>query len=268
MRLVWLSDLHLDHLEQPARAALAQRVRSAGPDRVVVTGDITQAPRLERDLPWLPAAFGCPVDFVLGNHDYYRGSFATVHSAVREVADRTDGLCWLDEAPAGVVPLGERFGLLGCGGWGDGRLGSGSRCKLRLNDHVLIHDLAVLDHAQLYVRLGELGDAAAAHLRSNLPGALQRFAGGVVVATHVPPFRAACWHQGQISSAEWLPHFTCHAVGQVLVDVMTGHPDQQLIVLCGHTHGAGVARILPNLEVRTAGTDYGEPLVEGVLEMA
>jgi predicted phosphodiesterase len=34
---------------------------------------------------------------------------------------------------------------------------------------------------------------------------------------------------------------------------------QKLTVLCGHTHGAGVAQILPNLVVKTGGATYADP---------
>jgi len=64
---------------------------------------------------------------------------------------------------------------------------------------------------------------------------------------HVPPFRNACWHEGKISDDEYLPHFACKAVGDVLVDVMKKYPEGKLTVLCGHTYSKGVANILPNL---------------------
>lgn len=40
---------------------------------------------------------------------------------------------------------------------------------------------------------------------------------------HVPPFREASWHQGRISDDDWLPHFTCKAVGDVLREAMVAH---------------------------------------------
>jgi hypothetical protein len=48
--------------------------------------------------------------------------------------------------------------------------------------------------------------------------------------------------------------------------VMRAHPDRELLVLCGHTHGAGLAEVLPNLRVRTGGAAYGAPVVQRVLE--
>jgi hypothetical protein len=79
------------------------------------------------------------------------------------------------------------------------------------------------------------------------------------VLTHVPPFREACWYEGRISDDNWLPYFTCKAMGDVLTRVMRERPQKRMTVLCGHTHGAGEADILPNLHVRTGGAEYGRP---------
>ena len=86
-----------------------------------------------------------------------------------------------------------------------------------------------------------------------------------IVLTHVPPFRESCWHQGRISDDDWLPYFTCRAVGDALLEIMQARPDRDLTVLCGHTHGEGQAEILPNLRVWTGGADYGKPRVERIL---
>ncbi len=46
---------------------------------------------------------------------------------------------------------------------------------------------------------------------------------------------------------------------------MEAHPDREMTVLCGHTHGEGEAQILPNLKVLTGGAEYGKPKVQRVL---
>jgi hypothetical protein len=89
----------------------------------------------------------------------------------------------------------------------------------------------------------------------------------VVLLTHVPSFREACWHEGRISDDEWLPHMTCRAVGDVLLEIMRQHRDRQLTVLCGRTHSPGEARPLGNLPVFTGGAVYGRPAVERILEL-
>ena len=64
-----------------------------------------------------------------------------------------------------------------------------------------------------------------------------------------------------ISDDNYLPHFSCQVVGDVLHRTMKRFPDKQATVLCGHTHGAGKAQILPNLRVITGGAVYGRPEV-------
>jgi hypothetical protein len=97
-----------------------------------------------------------------------------------------------------------------------------------------------------------------------LPEALSRF-NNILLLVHVPPFKESCWHEGRISDDHWLPHFTCKAVGDVLTEIMAEHPDKQMTVLCGHTHGAGETDILPNLHVKTGGAVYGCPQIQEII---
>ena len=110
-----------------------------------------------------------------------------------------------------------------------------------------------------------LGDEAAAHIERCLPLALQSY-DHVYLLTHVPPFREACWYDGRLSDDEWAPHFTCMAMGTVIRDIMRKRTDQRLTVLCGHTHGSGVAHPLPNVTVETGGAEYGRPEVTRIWE--
>jgi len=128
----------------------------------------------------------------------------------------------------------------------------------------LIKELTGLSPQQRFVQLARLGDEAAAHFEKFLPQACEQFQ-NILMLMHVPPFRAACWHEGKISDDEYLPHFACKAVGDVLVDVMKKYPQCKLTVLCGHTHSNGVANILPNLYVKTGSAQYGRPRLQEML---
>ena len=130
----------------------------------------------------------------------------------------------------------------------------------------VIADLAWLGPAQRLAKLHELGDEAAGYFRRVLPQVLETYR-RVLLLTHVPPFREAAWHEGAISSDHWLPHMSCKAVGDVLAELMGQHPDVEMTVLCGHTHGRGEATIRENLRVVTGGAQYGKPGVGGVLEL-
>jgi len=132
-----------------------------------------------------------------------------------------------------------------------------------LNDFLRIRELTGLRDRELRRRLEALGDEAAAYLRGVVAEALG-WARHVVVATHVPPWREACWHDGAISGDDWLPFFSCKAVGDVLGDAMRAHGGARMTVLCGHTHGGGEAGILPNLRCLTGAAEYGAPVVRAI----
>lgn len=261
-RLAWMTDIHLNFLRPPEVDAFLDTLAGVDADAFLVSGDIGEAPDVAGHLAALDDRLRKPVHFVLGNHDYYRGDIAGVRAEmVRLCADRPT-LRYLSQT--GVVPLTEETCLVGHDGWGDGRLGDYFGSTVRLMDWKLIADLHGLDPAERLARLNALGDEAAAHLRQLLPDALARFR-RVLLLTHVPPFREACLYEGKVSDDNWLPGFTCKAVGDVLADAMRTAPTCEMTVLCGHTHGSGDVRVLPNLRVLIGGAKYGSPTVQRVL---
>jgi predicted phosphohydrolase len=263
MRVAWLTDIHLDHLPPERERVFLAAVAASAPEAVLVGGDITDARRLVPTLLRLGAAFDCPVYFVLGNHDYYGGSIQSVRAEVACLMLKEERLVWLNMA--GVVELTPSVGLVGHDGWADGRLGAYEASDVMLNDYLLIQELSGLGpHERLRV-LQALADQAAATIGKILPAALGRYS-HVVLLTHVPPFREACVYQGKISNDDWLPHFSSHAMGNVIRGIMLGHPERKLTVLCGHTHGAGECRPLENVTVLTGGAEYGNPVVQRVFE--
>jgi len=259
MRLAWVTDIHLNFLTDRAAEAFCAEIGETGTDAILVGGDIGEAPSLLRYLDLLEARIARPIYLVLGNHDFYGGSIQTVRAAVSRRCAGARWLTWLNERD--VIELTEDTGLIGHDGWADGRLGTGHGSRVELNDYHLIEDFDGVPLSARFARLRALGDEAAAHVRRVLPLALGRFR-RLIFLTHVPPFRAACWHEGRISDDDFLPHFTCKAVGDVLIDAMRAHPDQELLVLCGHTHGSGVVNVLPNLPVLTGGAEYGRPRIQ------
>jgi hypothetical protein len=54
-----------------------------------------------------------------------------------------------------------------------------------------------------------------------------------------------------------MPAFTCKAMGDVILEVAEANPGCNMTVLCGHTHGHGVADLLPNLRAYTGDAEYG-----------
>jgi Icc protein len=256
VRLAWLTDVHLNFLDAQARAGFAAQVAATDTTGVVITGDIGEADDFDALVEKVARAVARPVWFVLGNHDFYGGSIPEVRARASAIAAAT----WLPRA--GVVRLDAETALVGHDGWGDARLGDFAGSRVVLNDFVRIRELTGLRDRVLRRRLESLGDEAAAYLRAVVDEALG-WARHVVVATHVPPWREACWHEGAISADDWLPFFSCKAVGDALVEAMRGR-DARMTVLCGHTHGGGEAEIRPNLRCITGAAEYGAPVVRVV----
>jgi predicted phosphohydrolase len=263
-RFAWMTDVHLNFLEAVDVDQFLTSVAGTESDGVLLSGDIGEAPDVVPLLKAFADRLDRPIYFVLGNHDFYRGSIAGVREKVKLLCAACPNLCWLSNL--GVVAMTEQTALVGHDGWGDGRIGDYWGSSVSLNDWYLIEELAWLDQKERLAKLHSLGDEAAVHFRAVLPDALQRYR-NVLVVTHVPPFREACWYNGSISDEHWLPHFTCKAVGEVLAGAMAARNEKQMTVLCGHSHGKGEVRILPNLHVLTGGAQYGHPQVQRVLEV-
>ncbi len=257
MRLAWATDIHLDFASGSALEGFLASLVAAQPDAVLITGDIGESGTWAKHLQSIEDRVARPVWFVLGNHDYYR-------STIRAVRERAKPKRWL---PAhGAVLLSDATAMVGHDGWGDGRLGDYANSNVMLNDYLLIADLVFPNRFLRRDRLRQLGDEAAEHFRTWIPAAVQR-RDNILIATHVPPFRDACWHEGRISDDDWLPHFSCAAVGDALIDAADAYPEKKFTVLCGHTHGSGFAQMRPNLEVFTGGAEYGAPALQRVLEL-
>ncbi len=265
-RIAWLTDIHLNFLGTQQIEAFLDSVLAYKPDALIICGDTGEAHSIVPFLQRIAFHISKPVYFVLGNHDFYRSSIAQVRPAVEILSRASPQLCWLSAAD--VVELTPDTGLVGHDGWADGRCGNYEDSTVILNDYLIIAELSrsKLDKAMLLQKLNELGDEAAAHLRRVLPGALEKYR-RVFVATHAPPFKEACWHQGKISNDDFLPHFVCQAMGDALLEIVPQYPDSEVTVLCGHTHGEGRAQMLDNLLVLTGGAEYGAPKVQQVFEV-
>jgi Icc protein len=264
LRAGWLTDIHLSFVSSGTRSRFYAQLRDQHLDVILLGGDIGEADSVVQFLTEIESGLGIPIYFVLGNHDFYRGSIAGVCEAV---ARRVAGSRWLRWLPtSGVVSLTDTTALVGHDSWADGRLGDFFGSDVMLNDYALIAELTDLSWTERYAKLNALGDEAAAFLGDRVAEALS-YRQNVVVLTHVPPFRESCWHEGHISNDDYLPHFACRAVGERLADIMRVHPESLMTVLCGHTHSSGRARILSNLEVFTGDAKYGEPRLQQVFEL-
>jgi hypothetical protein len=181
--IAWLTDIHLNFLRPPALEAFLDMLAETAADTFVISGDIGEADDVAVHLHAITERVSRPVYFVLGNHDFYRGSIAGVRDKVRAICSVTPNLHWLPDA--GLVPLTGDTCMVGHDGWGDGRFGNYHGSDVMLNDFGLIGEFGGFDEApdERLAKMQALGDEAAAHFRAVLPEALARFR-HVIAATH------------------------------------------------------------------------------------
>lgn len=268
-KLAWLTDIHLNFLKQGAREKFYQKVAESTADAILITGDIAEAPSICELLTEFSSHIDKEFYFVLGNHDYYRGDVVSVRNAIRDLCEQNKKLRWLGKPE--VVQLNEHAILLGHDGWADARYGDFDRSTINLNDSRYIAELiqaSILGKAALKYEMQKLADADAAVLAKTLHKAIEKNKSQkIIIATHVPPFKECCWHEGKQSDFNWQPYFSSKATGDVISEVATKYPMIDFLVLCGHTHTKYTIQPFNNLEVRVGGAEYYRPEVQEIIEI-
>jgi hypothetical protein len=102
-------------------------------------------------------------------------------------------------------------------------------------------------------------------LRRSLFTSLERYQ-TTIVATHVPPFEGAAWHEGAPSSADYQPFFSSPTMGKLIKAAAAEHTEKSVLVLCGHTHSPGNYRD-GNVLVLTGGARYGFPEITQTIHL-
>lgn len=95
MKLAWLTDIHLNFIDNVARKIFYQEVVNTGCDGALISGDIAEAPCLIDILNEMVTYINKPIYFVLGNHDYYRGQINEVRDAMLALTEVHEKLFWL-----------------------------------------------------------------------------------------------------------------------------------------------------------------------------
>ncbi|MBA3660230.1 MAG: metallophosphoesterase [Gammaproteobacteria bacterium] len=268
MKLAWLTDIHLNFIDQDARQKFYQDIIHSECDGVLISGDIAEAPCVVDILNEMVDYISKPIYFILGNHDYYRGQIQAVRDAMLTMMHLQihDQLFWLPGA--GIQQLNNNTILLGQDGWADGRLGNYQNSRISLNDSRMIADLfqeKILGKFHLFEKMQQLADADAILLQNNLIQAISKNPKKIIVLTHVPPFKEACLHNKKISDDDWLPYFSSKVVGDVLMKVAEENPAIEFLVLCGHTHSEAQFQPISNLSVEVGEAEYAKPKIQKII---
>jgi UDP-2,3-diacylglucosamine pyrophosphatase LpxH len=94
MRLAWLTDIHLNFVDALTMERFFQSVAEQA-DAIAISGDIAEGHGIYHYLRSIDEIVQKPIYFVLGNHDFYRGSISQVRRLVAEVAKESNHLKYL-----------------------------------------------------------------------------------------------------------------------------------------------------------------------------
>ena len=160
MKLLWLTDTHLDHANALTCQAFYEKLRLAVYDAAIITGDISTSRTLATHLGELARACAPrKVYFLLGNHDFYGGSFAEVDRIAADCCRKHFNLQHLGHGER--IRLGPTTVLIGHRGWADGRAYGGKRTSQRFPDQDGIRDLRYCSTYPAFRKMERLGGASA-----------------------------------------------------------------------------------------------------------
>ena len=97
MKAAWLADIHLNFLKRDKIDDFLRVLSKESVNCFLMSGDIGEADSIIDYLKMTESILGRPFYFVMGNHDFYRGSIKTVRSAVSDFTKTSDKLIWLNE---------------------------------------------------------------------------------------------------------------------------------------------------------------------------
>lgn len=261
MRLAWATDIHLDCVSEDSFFRFVQSIQNAKVDRLLLTGDNSTSRRVLSDLGRLQNRIRIPIDFVLGNHDYWHLTFEATDKVMADY--HSLDLTYLTNSEP--IHFGDGSYLLGVDGWYDGRAGdySGSRIRMaELGEIPGLNSMNSFDRLALYQRRADHHT----HLISKRVKDVASRAKMIVVATHFPPFPQSCFHFSSPTPSSYLPFYCNLRLGQELLCLAREYPNVQFMVLCGHTHSERAYRPVSNLVCFVGSAIYRHPELQAVLE--
>lgn len=284
MKIIWLTDLHLDFLTSDEIKKFIESIKNQEPDALFITGDIGTADNIEYYLAMIHYIVPKPTYCILGNHDFYYNSIKKIRIKISKLNPYKYFNHYLSNHPPHYLTnqraifLNNTTAIIGHDGWADGRYGNYQKSNVILNDYLLIDEFLqqripnIIDNTfkdgknvfniQQFKNdnldiMQKLAYDTLSHFRQ-IPSVLTKI-DHVIVLIHVPPFKEACLFNNKIANDDYLPHFSSKIVGNYLKKVMQDHPDKRMTVYCGHTHHWAHIHILKNLEVFVGGAIYGKP---------
>lgn len=260
MKILWLTDIHLNFLNPDDRQQYYETLVETKPEAILISGDIAEGDNVVSILQEMYEAINVPIYFVLGNHDYWYSSVDKILDILPHPWRNKELLTYVPDLAA--LKLTEKTWLVGVDGWADGRYGDYANSSVRLYDSTFIEELntaSFIGSRELLSKMQELADKDAKSLKRQLEEAILLCPKKIIILTHIPPFEEACVYNGKVSHPHYLPFFSCKATGDVILEIALSNSGIEFLVLCGHTHGECRYDKLDNLKVWVGGAEYGKP---------
>jgi predicted phosphohydrolase len=271
MKFTWATDIHLDFLSVRQRVKFYDELNAHEGEAVLLTGDIGNAQENKVIFNEIQHCVEKDVYFVLGNHDYWGGTFKGVKSHAKSSRDH-----YLGGFNAGIR-LCDEITICGVDGWYDleaGRLTPRGVSSMR--DFRKIKSFTKLQGEKLLKRIRGIASRELKMLKEKIKWSLvdrmrrmdcKPKPKKVIILTHFPPFRRASLYYGAICEEEKAPFYVNQGMGEYLGNLAADHPDCEFTVLCGHSHSAAHYIPLPNLNVRCGKATYGKPEIQEFCEI-
>lgn len=261
MRLIWMSDIHLNFLNRELRSDFYNRIKEADGDIVIISGDIAESHNIKQFLKEICETTKKPVFFVCGNHDFYGSSITVVKRSFRPFSYLSRG--W-------GTPLTDAVMLLGVDGWGDCRNGDYENSNLTMSDWLYIDELRESyrqGSQKLKKTLQSLADKDAQTLKRRVNSAIKKGYKKLILVTHVPPFEECCCHAGKKSTPDGLPFFSSKILGDTILPMAKLNPEVDFLWLSGHTHSRVTYKPCDNMTCKVAKADYYFPQIEEIINV-
>jgi predicted phosphodiesterase len=266
MKIAWATDIHLDHLNSDAEAAFFIRSMSEhSPDAMFLTGDLSMSNFILKHLELIDKNVGCPVYFILGNHDYYYGDIQGTRAKVATFAKGSKHLHYLTDT--GSLELTPNTVLMGHDGWYDLLYGFTGAVKFIMSDWSYISDyqgsVNKIGHRHYLSDIQKIVSVSRALAQEAVDFVYQQLSvtshKNKIVLTHIPPWEQASLYMGKKSEDYALPFFTSKLMGDAILNFANQNSDNKIMVLAGHTHDPFYGYITNNVVCRVGGAQYGKP---------
>jgi len=264
MKLGIGSDLHLEFLQPNQVPSFLAQSKRQNNDYLILTGDIADAPLLTIYLEMMANIFDHNIYFVLGNHDFYRGSIKIIRNDVKSLCEKYTNLKYLSAAQSAYwLDQENKIAVIGHDGWYDGEFGDYINSRFELNDFQLIGEFIGKEKWDRFSLMQQLASESTYHLARLLEEEIKANKGltDIFIVTHVPPYAECCVTRYAENPEFSLPFYSNKTLGDLIRVYSDMHKEIQFTVFCGHTHRGICSQITDNLTVNVFSAEYNAPKI-------